>query len=235
MAWARARREVARSGVDGTTAEIARFAGEHLLAHERQVSRALALAVPEPPRLLDAAGRDVDDHVAAVLRPAGATLDEVEREVQRTLTLAEALDPASVLAAGYAILRAHAAGLGGAGGRGHLRSRRDARRLRHTKARDPRHRHQGDADSADPHAEEDRTMSDSRVTIGKPSSPIPARFEAAYRELQAISAQLKPAKDRIPDVDEIEPLVKRAKELAAHCQERIECVRRLVDEQQVPI
>jgi exonuclease VII small subunit len=78
-------------------------------------------------------------------------------------------------------------------------------------------------------------MSDSTVTIGNPGTPIPERFETAYRELQAISTRLKPAKDRIPDVDEIEPLVKRAKELAAHCQERIESVRRLVDEQQVPV
>ena len=53
-------------------------------------------------------------------------------------------------------------------------------------------------------------------------------------ELLAISAKLKPAQGRIPDIDQIEPLVLRAKRLAAHCQERIESVRRLVDEQQVP-
>ncbi len=73
------------------------------------------------------------------------------------------------------------------------------------------------------------------VTIGKPTSQIPPRFEDAYKELQAISARLKPAQGSIPDVDQIEPLVQRAKELAAHCQARIEAVRKLVDEQDVPI
>jgi exodeoxyribonuclease VII large subunit len=105
MACARARRDAARAGLNGGTTEITRSAGEHLLAHERQVSRSLASAVAEPPRLLDAAARDVNDRVAEVVRSAGATLDEGERDVQRTLTLAEALDPTAVLAAGYAILR----------------------------------------------------------------------------------------------------------------------------------
>ena len=68
------------------------------------------------------------------------------------------------------------------------------------------------------------------IRIGAPGSPIPARFEDAYRELQAISTKLKPVQGTIPDVDQIEPYVQRAKELAAHCQERIERVRRLVDE-----
>jgi hypothetical protein len=77
-------------------------------------------------------------------------------------------------------------------------------------------------------------MSDTQVIIGKPDDKIPERFEEAYRELLAISATLKPAQGRIPDIDQIEPLVLRAKRLAAHCQERIESVRRLVDEQQVP-
>jgi hypothetical protein len=77
-------------------------------------------------------------------------------------------------------------------------------------------------------------MSDTQVMIGKPEDRIPERFEEAYRELLAISAKLKPAQGRIPDIDQIEPLVLRAKRLSAHCQERIESVRRLVDEQQVP-
>ena len=75
-------------------------------------------------------------------------------------------------------------------------------------------------------------MSDTQVTIGKPDDKVPERFEDAYRELLAISAKLKPAQGRIPDIDQIEPLVMRAKRLAAYCQERIESVRRLVDEQQ---
>jgi hypothetical protein len=77
-------------------------------------------------------------------------------------------------------------------------------------------------------------MSDIHIPIGKPGDAIPPRFEDAYRELLAISAKLKPAQGRIPDIDQIEPLVLRAKALAVHCQQRIESVRRLVDEQQVP-
>lgn len=72
-------------------------------------------------------------------------------------------------------------------------------------------------------------MSDTQVWIRGPEDDVPARFEDAYRELLAISAELKPAKDKIPDVDKIEPLVRRAKKLAAHCQARIEAVRGLVD------
>ncbi len=74
--------------------------------------------------------------------------------------------------------------------------------------------------------------SETQVTIGKPDDKVPERFEDAYRELLATSAKLKPAQGRIPDVDQIEPLAMRAKRLAAYCQERIESVRRLVDEQQ---
>lgn len=72
-------------------------------------------------------------------------------------------------------------------------------------------------------------MSGTQVRILGPDEPVPERFEEAYRELQAISAELKPAKDKIPDVDKIEPLVRRAKKLADHCQARIEAVRGLVD------
>lgn len=72
-------------------------------------------------------------------------------------------------------------------------------------------------------------MSGTQVKILGPEEPVPERFEDAYRELQAISVELKPAKDRIPDVDKIEPLVRRARMLAEHCQARIEAVRGLVD------
>ncbi|MBL6080106.1 hypothetical protein JMJ56_18970 [Belnapia sp. T18] len=75
-------------------------------------------------------------------------------------------------------------------------------------------------------------MSETQVTIGKPDDKVPERFEDAYRELLAISAKLRPAQGRIPDIDQIELLVMRAKRLAAYCQEHIESVRRLVDEQQ---
>ncbi|MGI4800965.1 MAG: hypothetical protein ACRYG8_44450 [Janthinobacterium lividum] len=60
----------------------------------------------------------------------------------------------------------------------------------------------------------------------------PLRFVDAYAELQRIAAQLKPAPDKIPDVDAIEPLVRRAKELADYCQARIDAVRALIEEQQ---
>ena len=72
-------------------------------------------------------------------------------------------------------------------------------------------------------------MSSTLIKILSPDDPVPAKFEEAYRELQAISAELKPAKDKIPDVDKIEPLVRRAKLLAEHCKSRIEAVRGLVD------
>lgn len=74
----------------------------------------------------------------------------------------------------------------------------------------------------------------SQIKIGAPGSAIPSRFEDAYRELQAISIRLKPAQGTIPDVDQIEPYVQRAKELAAYCQERIDRVRRLVDDTAEP-
>jgi exonuclease VII small subunit len=67
--------------------------------------------------------------------------------------------------------------------------------------------------------------------IKGPNEPAPARFADAYAELQAIAARLKPEPGQIPDVDAIEPLVRRANLLAAHCQERIESVRKLIGEQ----
>lgn len=68
-------------------------------------------------------------------------------------------------------------------------------------------------------------------TIRGPEEPPPAKFAEAYAELQAIAARLKPEPGKIPDVDAIEPLVRRANLLAAHCQDRIESVRRLIGEQ----
>ncbi len=72
------------------------------------------------------------------------------------------------------------------------------------------------------------------ITIKGPSEPAPGRFADAYAELQAIAAKLKPEPGQIPDVDAIEPLVRRANVLAAHCQERIETVRKLIGEQSIP-
>jgi len=36
---------------------------------------------------------------------------------------------------------------------------------------------------------------------------------------------------KVPDVDEIEPLVARAQALASHCEERIAAVKRMLDQQ----
>ncbi|WP_052214826.1 exodeoxyribonuclease VII large subunit [Belnapia sp. F-4-1] len=102
---ARARRDAAREGLKAARVDVARLAGEHLLAHERQVTRAFAGVAAEPLRLLDGTARDVADQVAEVFRHVTATVEAVDREVGRVLTLAEALDPGAVLAAGYAVLR----------------------------------------------------------------------------------------------------------------------------------
>lgn len=59
----------------------------------------------------------------------------------------------------------------------------------------------------------------------------PVRFAEAYAELQAIAARLRPSAGAIPDVDLLEPLVRRANELALFCQARIEAVRVLVEEE----
>lgn len=56
-------------------------------------------------------------------------------------------------------------------------------------------------------------MNDSEM-IKAPDAPVPAKFSEAYAELQAIAAKLKPAPGQIPDVDAIEPLVRRANVLA---------------------
>jgi hypothetical protein len=69
------------------------------------------------------------------------------------------------------------------------------------------------------------------TVIKGPDEPAPAKFADAYAELQAIATKLKPAPGQIPDVDAIEPLVRRANMLATHCQERIEAVRKLIGEQ----
>lgn len=74
-------------------------------------------------------------------------------------------------------------------------------------------------------------MSDANTTIRGPEAPLPERFADAYAELQAIAAALKPAPNRVPDVDAIEPLVRRANALVRHCQARIDAVRGLVEEQ----
>jgi exodeoxyribonuclease VII large subunit len=105
VAAARACRDAARDGLDAALKAVARLASDHLLALERQGSRALAAVIAEPPRFLDGAARDVGDEMAEVRRSAQGALDLAEREVARVLTLAEALDPRTVLAAGYAILR----------------------------------------------------------------------------------------------------------------------------------
>ena len=57
-------------------------------------------------------------------------------------------------------------------------------------------------------------------------------FAAAYKELQQIAEDLKPSPNKIPDVDAIEPLVRRANVLARFCQKRINAVRALIEEQQ---
>ncbi len=64
-----------------------------------------------------------------------------------------------------------------------------------------------------------------------PKAPIPPKFAEAYAELQAIAERLKPNAAKVPDVDEIEPLVARAQELASHCEERIAAVKRMLDQQ----
>ena len=61
---------------------------------------------------------------------------------------------------------------------------------------------------------------------------MPTKFAEAYAELQRIATELKPAPNKVPDVDAIEPLVRRANVLAKYCQQRIDAVRALVDEHQ---
>jgi len=79
------------------------------------------------------------------------------------------------------------------------------------------------------------TMPSPAAAIQPPKSPIPSKFAEAYAELQAIADQLKPNAAKVPDVDEIEPLVARAQELAAHCEGRIAAVKRMLDQQQANV
>ncbi len=69
------------------------------------------------------------------------------------------------------------------------------------------------------------------AAIRTPSDPIPSKFAEAYAELLAIAEWLKPNAAKVPDVDEIEPLVARAQALASHCEERIAAVKRMPDQQ----
>ena len=73
-------------------------------------------------------------------------------------------------------------------------------------------------------------MSDDLNGLHVPDQPI--KFADAYAELQQIATKLKPTPDKVPDVDEIEPLVRRAKVLADYCQARIDAVRAIIEEQQ---
>lgn len=73
-------------------------------------------------------------------------------------------------------------------------------------------------------------MSDDTIIKGA-DQPAPENFADAYVELQAIAARLKPTQGQIPDVDAIEPLIKRANLLTRYCQDRIVAVRRLIGEQ----
>ena len=74
----------------------------------------------------------------------------------------------------------------------------------------------------------------STAAIRDADAPLPERFAEAYAELQAISIALKPAPNRVPDVDAIKPLVRRANALARYCQERIDAVRALVEGERQP-
>jgi hypothetical protein len=69
-----------------------------------------------------------------------------------------------------------------------------------------------------------------RVPIRAPEAPPPASFAEAYAELQAIAEELKPAAGKVPDVDRIEPLVRRANALARFCEGRIAAVKALLAE-----
>ena len=69
------------------------------------------------------------------------------------------------------------------------------------------------------------------TAIQPPKTDIPSKFAEAYAELQAIAERLKPNAAKVPDVDEIEPLVARAQALASHCEERIAAVKRMLHQQ----
>ena len=69
-----------------------------------------------------------------------------------------------------------------------------------------------------------------RLTHRLPVTDPPPGFAAAFAELQDIAVRLKPVPGKVPDVDAIEPLVRRAQVLARFCQDRIDAVRKLVEE-----
>jgi hypothetical protein len=94
IAAAQARCDAGRDGLNAARKEVARLSGDHLLAHERQVTRALGAVTAELPRLLDGAARDVADRIAEVMRPERVGLETAEREIGRARTMAEAVDPA---------------------------------------------------------------------------------------------------------------------------------------------
>ena len=73
-------------------------------------------------------------------------------------------------------------------------------------------------------------MSTTTITIQPPGSGLPAKWADAFGELQAIAERLKPNANKVPDVDEIEPLVRRARELADHCEARIAAVKAVLDQ-----
>jgi hypothetical protein len=64
-----------------------------------------------------------------------------------------------------------------------------------------------------------------------PAGPAEAPAGNPWDVVQAIAERLKPNAAKVPDVDEIEPLVQRAQELASHCEARIAAVKRMLDQQ----
>jgi hypothetical protein len=73
-------------------------------------------------------------------------------------------------------------------------------------------------------------VSTSTTIIQLPGSGLPPKWADAFGELQAIAEKLKPSANKVPDVDEIEPLVRRARELADHCEARIAAVKAVLDQ-----
>jgi hypothetical protein len=73
-------------------------------------------------------------------------------------------------------------------------------------------------------------VSTTTTTIQPPGSGLPTKWADAFGELQAIAERLKPNANKVPDVDEIEPLVRRARELADHCEARIAAVKAVLDQ-----
>jgi hypothetical protein len=73
-------------------------------------------------------------------------------------------------------------------------------------------------------------VSTTTTIIQPPGSGLPVKWADAFGELQAIAEKLKPNANKVPDVDEIEPLVRRARELADHCEARIAAVKAVLDQ-----